>query len=107
MSDLLAQADSIGTSGGAPVRLKDLDLLVGNIIAALIPLGGLALFVMVILAGFKFLTSGGDPKKTSEARSTLTLAIGGIVLLALAYLILMVIQNLTGATLTGFTIYHS
>lgn len=104
---IIHAAEDIGVKGGEPVALFNLDILVGNIVSALIPLGGLALFVIVITAGFKFLTSEGDPKRVGEARGTLTLAITGLILLALAYLILVVISSLTGATLSGFTIYHT
>lgn len=83
-------------AASAPVRLKELEILVGNILAAITPLGGLALFVVVILAGYKFITSEGDPKRVAEARSTLTLAITGIVLLALAFAILVIIFQITG-----------
>jgi hypothetical protein len=90
MFTLLAKADPIGASGGDPAKLYELDTLVGNIIA-----------------GYKFITSEGDPKKVAEARSTLSLAIAGVVLLALALAILFIISQVTGnLELLNFNIYH-
>jgi hypothetical protein len=42
---------------------------------------------MIIIAGFKYITSGGDTNKVASAKSTLTYAIIGIVVVALAQLI--------------------
>jgi len=77
--------------------------LVINFIQAVVAFGGVALFVMLIVGGFRFLTSGGDPKKLEGARGTVTQAIAGIVIMSLAYLIILTIQNFTGiTTLTNF-----
>lgn len=83
---------------GEPATLEDLEVIFSNILRAAIPFAGIVLFVMLIIGGFQYLTSGGDPKKVASARNTLTFAIIGIVLVALAYLILVVISMITGAT---------
>lgn len=53
-----------------------------------IVLGGLAAFVMLLAAGFQYLTSTGDPTKTKDARDRIGSAIGGLVLLLASFLIL-------------------
>lgn len=68
-----------------------------NILNAALGLAGVALFVMLLVGGFRFLTAGGDPKNAEAARKTLTSAILGLVLVALAYLILRFIGFITGA----------
>ncbi|KKQ52948.1 hypothetical protein A2865_02465 [Candidatus Woesebacteria bacterium RIFCSPHIGHO2_01_FULL_39_17] len=75
-----------------------------NAIAALLGLAGIALFIMLLVGGFKFITSGGDPKSLESAKNTLTHAIGGIVLVALSYLILRFIGVFTGADVVNFNI---
>jgi len=90
--------------GGAPAALSELDSVFERIISVAIGLAGIALFIMLVVGGFKFLTAGGDPKKLDSARSTITMAIGGLILLLISYFILIFIGNITGTDLTQFTI---
>ena len=59
---------------------------------------------MLLVGGFNFLFSGGDPKKLEQARGTVTQAIVGIIIMSLAYLILLTIQTFTGVTVTEFSV---
>lgn len=64
--------------------------------------GVVALF-LVIYSGYKFLTSGGDPKAVDGARKTLTYGILGFVLILLSFLIIDVIAQVTEAScITNF-----
>ena len=90
-----------GTDVATLVGLED---VFDNIISVILALGGLALFVMLVLGGLNYITAGADPKKAEAAKKTLTAAILGIVLVALAFLFLQIIQNFTGAPVTEFTI---
>jgi hypothetical protein len=79
-----------------------------NIISILIPIGGIILFVMLIIGGFHFITSSGDPRKVEGAKNTLTYAIAGIVILAAAFLIIQIIAGLVGVpAILNFDIYNS
>ncbi len=62
------------------------------------------LFIVIIIGGLKYVTSGGDPQKVQSAQKTLTYAIAGLVVLILAYAILAIIEQLTGAQVTQFKI---
>lgn len=55
-------------------------------------LGGLAAFIALIMAGFQYLTSVGDPTKMREARGRITSAIGGLILLLSSWLVLNTIN---------------
>ncbi len=57
-----------------------------------IAVGGLATFIALVSAGFQYLTSAGDPTKMGEARSKITSAILGLVLLLSSWLILNTIN---------------
>jgi hypothetical protein len=59
---------------------------------------------MLLVGGFKWLTSGGDAKKTEQARGTLTAAIFGLILIVSGYIILNIIQYFTGLNVTVFKI---
>ena len=47
-------------------------------------IGGIAAVIMIMIAGFFFVTSGGDSNRTQTARKTLTYAVVGLVVIALA-----------------------
>ncbi len=87
-----------------PATFKDLEVYFGNIVEILIGLGGIVFFIMLIVGGFNYMSAGGDPKQIEGASKTLTYAIGGIVLLALALLIFRVIEALTGVNLLEFRV---
>ena len=65
----------------------------------------LALFIMLLTGGFKYLTSGGDPKAVQSAQGTLTSAILGLVLLFLIWFILLFIEAFTGVKVNTLNLY--
>lgn len=72
-----------------------------------ITLGGLATFVSLVFAGFKYLSSMGQPEAMKEARSQITSAFAGLVLLLSAWLILNTINpELTTFRRTSFNLKH-
>jgi hypothetical protein len=90
--------------GDGAVTLKSLECVFENAIKAILSFAAIILFVVSLVAGFKYLTSGGDPKAVQSAKMTLTYAIGGMVLIALSFLILHFISVFTGAPVTEFTV---
>lgn len=83
-------------------EIKDIVDIVENIFGLIIRLAGILAFIMLILGGFKYLTSGGDPKAAESARKTLTYAILGLVLIIAAWFILKFLSEFTGVKLTEF-----
>ena len=76
-----------------------------RIVQGILALSGVALFVMLVIGGYNFLLSGGDQKKLETARSTITTAILGLVIMVIAYLIIKTIANFTGVqSVTQFNI---
>lgn len=86
-----------------PAKISDIVDILKNIISLLAPAAGIAFFIMLVVGGFKFLTAG-DPKAAAGARSTLTYAVIGIILVVAAWLILKLIADFTGANVTTVTI---
>ena len=84
-----------------PAQLSGIVQIIENIIKLLAPAAGIAFFVMLLFGGYQFLTSGGDPKAVGAARGTLTYAVIGIILVVSAWLILQLVQNITGANVTN------
>lgn len=100
-----AYAQGLGTRA-EPAKLFELDQIFGSVVSSLIALASIALFIMLVIGGFKYLTSQGDPKNVESARNTLTYAIGGMVLIGLSFLILKFIEFFTGAKITEFKIFQ-
>lgn len=90
--------------GPDPAGLDQFEAVVGNVISVVVGLGFIAMLVMVIMAGFKYLTSGGEPKALQAAHHTLTWALLGIVFMAIAWLVLQLIHTFTGIDVTVFNI---
>ena len=100
-----AGVECIKTIGGVDVpTLKCLEAVYQQILMITISLGLLALFVMLTIGGFKFLTAGGDPKAAASAKQTMTYAVMGIALMAIAFLIFSIIEAYTGVKVTIFEI---
>jgi hypothetical protein len=87
-------------------KLSDFSFLFENVVSGLLALGGIVLFVMFLIGGMKYLLAGSDAKAAEGAKNTLTYAIAGMVLLAASFMILKVIENFTGTTVTEFNIVH-
>jgi hypothetical protein len=102
--DVLAQAGIANVNNVATI--EGLEGVFENLIAAALGFAAIALFIMFLVGGFKYITSGGNPKSLESARNTLTYAILGMVLVASAYLILRFIGVFTGADVENFQIFY-
>ena len=66
--------------------------LAGDILMIITGIAGSLALMFIVIAGIKFVTSGGDPKKLASARSTITYAIIGLAVTILAFVILRIVQ---------------
>lgn len=85
-------------------KISDLETVIGNVISYVLGFAGIVLFILLLIGGFRYITSGGDPKAVEEAKKTLTSAIAGLIIILLAYVIMVLITNLTGVDVTNFKI---
>lgn len=92
------------TAVGNVATIQGFECIFINILNIATSLAGLAVFIMLLVGGFKYLTSGGDPKASQSARNTLTYAIAGLVLVIAAWFILKFIAEFTGVEVTIFKI---
>ncbi|OGM09776.1 hypothetical protein A2W13_01180 [Candidatus Woesebacteria bacterium RBG_16_36_11] len=86
------------------LTIQSVEYLFNNIVAVALSIAGIVLFILLIMGGFKFITAGGEPAKVEGARKTLTSAIIGLVVIVLSFLILRIIQTITGVDTTVFRI---
>ena len=84
--------------------IKGFEWIFQNIVASILSLAGIVLFIMLVIGGFKYLTSAGNPESAASAQKTVTYAIAGIVIVAMAFWILVLIQYFTGAQVTIFRV---
>ncbi len=93
-----------GGTAGCAVPISSFNELFGNVLGIIVPFAGVGLFIMLMIGGFKYITSGGNPKALESAKATITYAVIGMVLVAGAYLVIELIVQLTGAPITEFEI---
>lgn len=76
------------------------DLSFGEIISLLLPyvfiLAGLILFILLIIGGFEYLTSGGDQKKVASAQARLTNAFVGFIIIFVSYWLIQLLETILG-----------
>lgn len=87
-----------------PARISDLEGVFGNVVSVALSAAGIAALVMLIVGGFKFLSAGGDKEATQKAGQTITYAIGGLVLVLSAWIILNFLGNFLGIDFSVFNI---
>lgn len=69
-----------------------------NIISVIV---GVVAVVMIIIGGFRYITSGGDSGNVTGAKNTILYAIIGLVIVALAQFIVRFVLNQTTTLTTG------
>ena len=66
--------------------------IVAWLYAFIVGISGLAAFVMIVWGGVQWMTSTGNPTKTSEAKDRIKMALLGLLLILASFLILQVIN---------------
>lgn len=90
--------------GPLPAGLDEIESIFSNVITLVVGLGFMTMLVLLIMAGFKYLTSGGEPKAIQASHHTFSWALLGILFMAVAWLILQLIAGFTGIDVTVFNI---
>lgn len=87
-----------------PAGVQQLQNLISRIISLAVSLGFVAFFIMLIFNGFVYLTSSGKPDKLKNASEGLIWAFLGLIFLAVAWLVLLLVKSFTGLDVTKFCI---
>ncbi len=90
------QIQNLTNRGGA----EGISFFLTNIINLFFAVSGVVFIFMIIFGAFQWMTSGGDKEAVAKARSRITHAIIGIILLSLAFLIITIIGEVTGFEFT-------
>jgi len=93
--EVCAGIDSNGTGTCDTTAVSKLNSTLGTFINIFSVIIGIITVIMVMVSGFKFITSNGDPNGVSSAKTTLVYALVGVAVVALAQV------------LVHFVIYHA
>lgn len=87
-----------GTEGqGGNLDLSNIAAKIVNIFSVIV---GIVAVIMIIFGGFRYITSGGDSNRVGGAKNTLIYAIIGLIIVALAQVIVHYVLN-TASSATG------
>jgi|SaaInlStandDraft_3_1057020.scaffolds.fasta_scaffold146864_2 hypothetical protein len=81
-------ADIFTNKGGAGTSFSIINLLIF--------VAGMAFFVNTLLAGWSYMFSSGDPKKTAAASNRLMNGLVGIIVVIASFLIVRVVSTIIG-----------
>lgn len=70
--------------------------IVSSLVNYLFPLAGLLLLLYLIFGGFSLMTSGGDPKAVQAAKSKITNALIGFIIVFASYWIVQILGTILG-----------
>jgi hypothetical protein len=93
-----------GCANQGVATIKGIECIFQNIVSPVPTLLALVAVGMIIFSGIRLLMAGADPKAYAAAWSTFTWAVIGLILLSAAWLIIILIERFTGASLSTFTI---
>lgn len=84
--------NSCNDTSGSPSLGKIVKVIV-NVLSLIV---GVAAVIMIMIGGFKYVTSGGDTNATASAKNTLIYAVVGLIVVALAqFIVQFVLHNVT------------
>jgi cytochrome bd-type quinol oxidase subunit 2 len=94
-----ANADpSTECAGGTDDPANKVNTLITQIINVFSVVVGIVAVIMIIIGGFKYITSGGDSGNVTGAKNTILYAIIGLIIVALAQFIVRFVLSKTAET---------
>jgi hypothetical protein len=80
---------------GDVATLSCIPVIFLNLLSALLAFAGLTALLMFIVGGFKYMNTGGDPKKLEGAKNNFKFGIGGLAIVLTSFLIINIISIVT------------
>lgn len=84
-----------------PATLEQLPPLLANLIFWLLIFSGTIAVIIIIIAGIRFIVSGGETKTVDTAKKAMTYAVFGLLIVFFSFMILNVIGYVTGTACLG------
>ena len=100
-SPALAQTSSwsgvcVSENDSSVATIQGFQCLLANVLATFLTLVGIVSFIMVVVAAFNILLSGGNSQNVEKAQKSITSAVIGLVVALSAFIILNLISDFTG-----------
>jgi hypothetical protein len=89
---------------GPNVQIESVGKLISGLINALLVIAALLAFIYLVLGGLQWITSGGDKAGMEGARNKITHAIVGLIVVAAAYAIMVLVGNFLGISITDLNL---
>lgn len=83
-------------SGDQIATIEGIECVVTNLLNIGVSLVGIASFIMLLVGGVLYLTSGGNPKNTETGSKTISYAIRGILVSISGWIVINFIATFTG-----------
>lgn len=97
LNDAFSNANDVASSSG--YKATDIYTMVGNMILTALSLIGTIFIILMIYAGFEWMTAAGNEQKTDKAKMMIKQSIIGLVIIIAAYAITYFIISLFGSQL--------
>ncbi len=89
-ADPMAELQEAGEGGGyESVDSASASAIAGTVVNAVLSLLGVIFIILIVYAGIKWMTAGGNEERVKEARTTITRAIIGLIIVAGAWAIMI------------------
>ena len=66
---------------------EDVRVIVAKVVKVILSMVGITFFVLIVLAGYKWMTSGGNEEKVKEAKSQILKAVIGLIIIFISWFI--------------------
>jgi len=103
VAPVYAETIQIKTKGSSLAGLEGLTIsgIISGAISLVLIVVALVFFFILVFGGLKWVTSGGDEKKVTEARAQLTNALIGLAIVFAAWAIMKLIGTVFGIDILG------
>lgn len=93
-----------GLVTNTPNSLADIETVIKNLLGSVTSIIGLAIFVMLVVGAFRYITSGADQKAVEKSRQVLTFALMGGAAVIILWLVFVFLKEFTGIDLFKFNV---
>lgn len=94
---VLARLDDNGgggtNNGDTPKTIGDMATILDNVMGYIFPVAAVVCVIFIIIGGYMWIASAGDPSKVKQAQGTLTWAIIGLIFVMVVRLIVGIVLN--------------
>ena len=94
----------IDLAGGAETvesKFGTLGGLLSTVLSFILGVAAFLMFLFLIIGGLRYIFSGGDEKAVAAARGQITVAIAGFLVILLSWVIMKIIEFLTGLNIVA------